>query len=418
MPDTDNRVRVVAIAEPGPTQLQITAALNAQPDFHLMDLLPTLEKVSHEVRAAQPDMILIDHQVGGQSTLDVLDDLGNQFPDTPITAILPDSDPVHAQQVMLAGARAFLVQPFTQVNLLSTLRRVRDLEMRRRQAHQHQATKKGADSTGPLRVISVYSPRGGVGCSSVASNLAIALREETDQRVLLMEGKLHFGDLGLMLNIRSRNTIADLIPQANALEEGIVREVVAEHASGIHVLLSPVSLEVAQGIRPEALFNVVTGLRRMFDFIVIDAGNHLDENTVTLLDLSDRVLLLATPDLAALNEASRFIQLSRSLDYPAGKVMTVLNRAGVLGGVRARDIEAALHHQLFAQIPDDGPNALRSVNRGVPLVLRYPRSPMGRSIQRMARLLAEVGSGSAPARAAATANGAKGRGRTSPARAG
>ena len=417
MPDASNRTKVVAIVEPGATQQQITAALSSQPDFQLSDLLSSLEKVAQEIRAAGPEIILLDHQIGGQPTLDILDDLALQFPEVAIVAILPGSDPLGAQQVMLAGARAFLVQPFTQVNLLSTLRRVRDLEARR-QYSRGTAAAGVAEGLKPLRVITVYGPRGGVGCSTVAINLAVALREKTERRVLLLEGKLLFGHLGLMLNIRVPNSIADLIPHVHALEDSMVREVVAEHASGIHVLLSPTSLEVAQGLRPEALYNVVSGLRPMYDFIVIDAGSYLNDNTVTLLDSSDRVLLITAPDLAALHDTSRFIQLSRTLAYPTGKVAIILNRAGVPGGVKTKDIEKALHHELFAQIPDDGPNALRSVNRGIPLVLKYPRSPASQSIQRLARSLVRSGRAEPAGAAAPAAVAAAGRKRLASARAG
>ena len=418
MDHKDSPTRVVAIADPGLTQQQITTALTTQPDFQLVEALSTLDKVAQHIRATQPEILLIDHQVGHQSSLDTIDELSGQFPEVAVVAILPTGEVVGAQQAMLAGARAFLFQPFTQVNLLSTLRRVRDLESRRRVSRVVAATG-AAESAGPLRILAVYSPRGGVGSSTVATNLAVSLLEETSQRVLLFEGKLFFGHLGLMLNLRVPNSIADLIPHAAALEDAIVRDVVVEHASGIDVLLGPANLEVAQGVRPDALFNIISGLRRMYDFIVIDAGSYLSENTVTLMDAADRVLLVTNPELAALQDTSRFVQLTRSLAYPAGKVLTVLNRVGMLGGVKTADIESVLHHELFAQIPDDGPNALRSINRGIPLVLRYPRSPVSRAIQQLAKSLVQISAGE-PAGAAAGAPAPKARSQpqVAPARAG
>ncbi len=418
MPDI-NRTRVLALVEAGPIELQITAALSNQPDLELVDILSSLDKAAQEIRAARPDLILVDHQINGQPTLDTLDELALQFPATALVAILPANDPVQAQQVMLAGARAFIIQPFTQVNLLSTLRRVRDLEARRHQPAAAAASPTAAAGNRPLHVLTVFSPRGGAGCSTVALNLAIALREETDQRVLLMEGKLLFGHLGLMLNLRHASSIADLVPHMHALEDAMVREVVADHSSGVQVLLGPSGLEVAQGIRPEALYNIVSGLRPLYDFIVIDAGNFLSENTVTLLDAADRVLLVAVPDLAALHDTTRFVRLSRSLAYPEGKVNIVLNRSGLLGGVRTNDIETALRHEVFAHIPDDGPNALRSLNRGIPLMLKYPRSPASRGFQQLAKRLAAVGveeaAGAAPSPAKSIL---KGRARPAGARAG
>jgi pilus assembly protein CpaE len=204
---------------------------------------------------------------------------------------------------------------------------------------------------------------------------------------LLFEGKQLFGHLGLMLNIRAHNDLTDLIPHASALDAGLVNDVVTQHASGIDVLLSPSDVQAGQGVRPEDLLNILRGIRGMYDFIIIDAGSHLNENTVTLMDLSDKILLITTPDLAALHDVSRFINVSRTLAYPPGKLLTILNKSNMMGGVKSKEIENALHHSVFAQIPEDETKVLRSLNRGVPLLYHYPRSPVSRSIQQIAKKL-------------------------------
>ncbi|HLA98124.1 MAG TPA: response regulator [Anaerolineales bacterium] len=391
MTATSNQTRVILIGDPGPVQQQITAALSSQSEFLLVDVLSSLDRLVREVRAAEPDIILMDHRLGNQPTLDIVDDVALQYPQAPIVAVLPENDPVVIQQIMLAGARAFLVQPFTQVNLLSTLRRVHELESRRThlQAAATAASAAG-EATRPLRSLAIFSPRGGVGCSTLATNLAISLYEETSARVLLMEGKLFFGHVDVLLNIRTRNTIADLLPHASNLDESLVRDVVVRHATGIEVLLGPRDLQVAQGIRPDDMYAVFISLQRLYDHIVIDVGNNLNENTVTLMDASDRVMLVTTPDLAALHDASQFVQISRSLGYPAEKLLVALNRAGYSGGIRTGDIESALRHELYAQVPDDSPNAIRSLNRGIPLIIRYPRSPVSRALKSLAKSLLEV----------------------------
>jgi pilus assembly protein CpaE len=99
---------------------------------------------------------------------------------------------------------------------------------------------------------------------------------------------------------------------------------------------------------------------------------------------------VTNPDLASLHDTSRFIQLSRSLGYSPEKILTVLNRAGVPGGVRQNDIESVLHYQLYAQIADDPDAALRSLNRGIPMLVRYPRSPASRSIREVAKNLLDL----------------------------
>ena len=389
MAATGNLTRVVAIGDPGPTQQQITTALSAQDEFQLVDILASTERLVREVRAAEPDIILVDHLLGGQPTLDIIDDLALQFPKTSIVAMLPGEDPLKAQQVMLAGARAFLVHPFTQLNLLSTLRRVRDLDQRLRQA-MPAGPVKTAEVSRPLRLLTVFSPKGGSGTSTVALNLALSMIEETGQQVLLLEGKMFFGDLGVMLNLRSQNTIADLVPHASSLDDALIKDVVSEHASGLHVLMAPSNVQIAQGIRPDDLYNILVGVQRLYPLIIVDAGNALNENTVTFLDAADRVLVVANPDLASLHDVSRFIQVSRTLAYPAEKILVAVNRTGIPGGVRVTDIETALHHPIFGQIPDDSPKPLLSINRGIPLSIRYPRSPTSQAIRLLAKSLVEI----------------------------
>lgn len=393
MTDVSNAIPVVAIIDVGMERHQIMSTFQSQMEFQMVTVIDNLETAAREIRAIQPEMIIVDHIVSDQSTLDLIDELCIQFPDRAVIALLPENDPELAQKVMFAGARAFLIQPFTQVDLLGTLQRVHSLEERRRLVEPvfKSSSEAGSGGTDPLQVVTVFSPRGGVGCSTVAINLAVALHERIDGRTLLMEGKLHFGHLGLMLNIRPRNSLAELIPHAYALDPELIEEVVEKHTTGIDVLVSPPNIEMVQGIKPDDMLNVMRGVRPLYDFIVIDAGNFLNENTVTLMDISDRVLLVANPDLASLHDVSRFTQVSRTLGYPPGKVLVVLNRAGMMGGVKTKDIAVALHQQPFAEIPEDGTKAIRSLNRGVPLYYRYPRNPVSRSIRHIARTLADIG---------------------------
>jgi pilus assembly protein CpaE len=382
-------IRVVALCDPGATQQQITEALNAQNEFTLVDVLTSKEMLSRQIRAVEPDILLVDSQLGNESTMDIIDDLALQFPSAAVVAILPNNDPLVAQQVMLAGARAFLIAPFSQINLLSTLRRVSELEGRRQQTQAYLPTAL-PEALRPLRSVTFYSPRGGTGVTSLAANTAIALAEETGKKVLLFEGKVFFGHLEVMLDLKVQNALSDLIPHAANLDEGLIRDVVAAHPSGIHVLLAPSSPQIAQGIRAEDIYNIFIGVSRYYDYVVVDAGGPLNDISVTLMDATDRILLVTTPDLAALHDTSKFIQLSRSLSYPSEKILMVLNKAGVDGGVKLKDIEAVLHNQVYHQIANDPANVLRSINRGIPFLVYYPRSNASKSVQQLAKNLAAI----------------------------
>jgi pilus assembly protein CpaE len=389
MTPADDQTRVVSICDPGLTLNQINSSLEAQKDFVLIDNLDDPDNLIRDLHDIEADIAIIDHVLRGNSTWDLIDTLVSQFPNLLIIAILPNDDPINAQQAMLAGAQAFIIQPFTQANLLSTLRRMRDLQAKRKLA-QPSVTVHDVSLPSQVNLLAVYSPRGGVGCSTLATNLAISLHEQTEARVLLMEGKLQFGHLDVMLNLRTHNSLVDLIPHASSMDETLVRDVVQEHVSGIYTLLAPVDFQTAQGVRPQDLFTVVTNLRRYFDFIIIDVGSHLGENAVTLLDSADKILLVSSPDIAALHDVSRFFRISQSLAYPHEKTLLVINRFDKPGGIKQNEFNQVLQTDVFAQIPDDSVEAERSINRGIPLVVNAPRSKASRSYKEFAKRIIEL----------------------------
>src|SRR4030042_1102681 len=266
MSPANRQIRVVVLCDPGATQQQITEALNSQNEFTLADILNSKDMLARKSRAAEPDILVVDSQLGNEPTMDIIDDLALQFPTAAVVAILPTNDPLVAQQVMLAGARAFLISPFSQINLVSTLRRVTELEGRRQQSQTYIPTQL-PEATRPLRSVTVFSPRGGTGVTSIAVNTAVALAEETGKKVLLFEGKVFFGHIEVMLNLKVQNALSDLIPHASNLDEGLIRDVVAVHPSGIHVLLAPSNAQIAQGIRAEDIYNIFIGVSRHYDYI-------------------------------------------------------------------------------------------------------------------------------------------------------
>ncbi len=156
------------------------------------------------------------------------------------------------------------------------------------------------------------------------------------------------------------------------------------------MLPSPTSISEAQGIRPESLFTVLQALQGTFDHIVIDGGNHLDENAVTYMDASDKILLVMTPDLASMRDARLFLELAVTLGYPKDKILLVLNQAGRKADVKESEIEDILKVDIFGTIPADENMALSSLNEGVPVILKKSRHPISRAIKKIAKDLVKV----------------------------
>ena len=165
---------VIAFIEPGQIQQQVKSALKSSSEFELVSESNSAENAADEVYEAAPDIIVVDQQIEGQHSLDLVDELAQRYPEIPIVALLDDDETQQAQHYLHAGIRSFMIKPFTQVSLLSTLQRVRELEGRRAAAQPVEQNSHAAEA-GPLQILTVFSPRGGVGCSTIATNLAVAL---------------------------------------------------------------------------------------------------------------------------------------------------------------------------------------------------------------------------------------------------
>jgi pilus assembly protein CpaE len=392
MPSSQDAFRVLPITSNDALFEQIRSALGQDSAYFFIDRRLKTDDLMESIENLQPQCIVLDFAGAPTKPLELIDGLAWQFPETAIAVALPEEQMAEANRVILAGARAFITQPLDQQELLDTLGRIREV---------HQRSQRAKDIAGQrdLSVASrgtfvVFSPKGGVGCSLVAVNLALALKAEVQEDVLLMDAKLLFGDLDLLLNLQTQNSIADFVPHVSSLDEGLITDVVSEHVSGIKVLAAPPSPLSAQGIHPEELHRILTSLQAVYPNIVIDGGNFLNDNTVTLMDASHKVLLVLNPDIASLRGASRFLDLCRtSLSFPKDRILVVVNQHDQNGGLGLADIEKSLQTKVFATLPWDPRAALQSINRGVPLGMQTQRSQLRRAVRGLAKDVAAMAQG-------------------------
>jgi pilus assembly protein CpaE len=360
----------------------IETAIQSDDSYALIDPSLLTDEVLEDIATLRPNYLLLDYKNGYSDSLNLIDSVSSQFPDIVIIAIVDEDHVGDAQQIILSGARAFLVQPIAQTNLLNTLNRVTTLITRTQSASL--TTAEPDTPLGARGTFTVFSPKGGVGCSSVAANLGLALFEKLKEEVLLIDGKLLFGHLDIMLNLRTQNSIADLVAHVGALDESLIRDVVSEHVSGLKVLTSPTTVSAGQGVRPDDLFNIISSIQPLYNNIVVDAGNFLNENTVTYMDASYKIILVISPDITSLRDASQFFDISRSLAYPSDKILVVVNRFDKRDGLSLSDIEKSLQVKVFGTIPWERKDSLQSVNRGIPAVLHRQNSNLGRAYSKLA----------------------------------
>ena len=250
----------------------------------------------------------------------------------------------------------------------------------------------GPRSGEPGTVIAVFSPKGGVGKTTVAVNLAVAAVNELGKKVVVVDGSFQFGDVGVLLNLNPKNkSIADLIPEVEAGELESVDTFVINHSAGIRVLLAPPSPEMAELITPGGVKKVLEALRRDHDLVVVDCTSYFNDTTLAILDSADVILTMLSLEITSIKNMRLFLEVTQQLGYETGKVRLVLNRADSALGIRVADVEHSIGRKVDDTIVSDGRSVVYALNRGVPFFLSNREAQVSQDILRLTR--AVVGEG-------------------------
>lgn len=385
---TSNALKTILLVSKNLELIESTqAALASDASIDLLVRTGNREELADYVAETQPKLILLDFGCDPEPITFLQEALAT-YPRIAFVPILSEAHMVNADQVMLTEARVFVKYPY-QANALSlTVRRALDYKQSEQASMKFVPTPETPAKHG--HVFTVFSPKGGAGTTTFAVNLAISLHEQVKEDVLLIDGKLLFGHVPLHLNLRTGNSMTDLLPHLGELDQRLIRQVVVKHVSGIHVLPSPLSIMDGQGVRPEDLYRLLQFLQVEFPHIVVDAGNHLDDISVTFMDAATKIMLVANPNIASLRDARQFMEVASTLSYPMDKIMLILHGAGRRLDIKQEEIESILKMKVFGIIPADGDLMRKTLNEGVPVVLMKPSCPISRAYKGVAKSLAKT----------------------------
>jgi pilus assembly protein CpaE len=335
----------------------------------------------------EPDIFLLAANIDPRETTTLVKQLLELAPSTQVLLLADDTDAPDMRRAVLAGARGILRKPLTAEELLGTILEVFESDVARRERIAELARQRKAKSTRG-RVIVIFSPKGGVGCTVLACNLAIALRRLTNKRVALIDYSLQFGTIGTQLNIQSAHSVAELAPHEEDLDNTILDDVMVQHTSGIRVLLPPNSPEQVEMITTESLTGILEGLRSHFDYIVVDTWHSVEDATLAIMESADNLLLVTTPEVPALSTARRFLDMLKRYPQLLYKPQLVVNRHPSKGGVALAEIEKSIGLQAIATIPSDGSVMTLAINEGIPVFEKSTTSVAVRNLSKLAETLA------------------------------
>jgi pilus assembly protein CpaE len=409
--------RVLIIPGRDPVGDWMASVVSAQKDMVLTGVVRDLDQVEGAVEKLNPDIVLLDMGSGILSRLDMLRRLAAPRSGLAVIVVAMLGEVEIVQQAMLQGAHGFLLKPFTEPELLKSMRQACELLHQRRAELSNMARLyPGGAAAAPVRgeVVVVFGPKGGVGKTTVAVNLAVALHKQTNKRVILVDADLSFGDVDAALNMASATSLVEILPTVAGIDDTTLEHSLVPHHSGIEVLPASPELGGADGIHPEQLRQLLTRLAGLGEgYIVVDTWSTVDDSTLALLDSCQHLVLVTTPQVMALRDTRRLLDALRLLSYDLNRILLVLNQCYHRVDLKMQDVERALGHPVAQTIEYAPGPVTTSLNRGVPLVTEYRSSPAAQNLVHLAGLLVERSakqSVGAEQRLEMLANGSKGRG--------
>lgn len=325
------------------------------------------------------DLLLVDLDLPLALTL--FKDFGATYPGVPLLALAMPQHFSKLQEAMLAGATDFIAYPVEPTNLTITVQRALQGTVKMHLPAPLMTQRQGG------KLIAIASIRGGVGRSTIAANLAIALRQKAGMDVILAETHLLLSHLTLMLNIHPRHTLASL---ANVeIDRDIIQGVLQAHSSGIRILAAPTELAQIVDLPTQTWQTVLPLLMNMASYVIADTAAAADDTLSEILTSADEIVLVMTPDILSLRNTFNLIDTLRTETNVRARLHVVLNREGVRGGLDVGVIEKQLGQKIAISIPDDTPLATYALNRGVPFIGSHPQSLLSRRINALADLLVQ-----------------------------
>jgi pilus assembly protein CpaE len=382
------KIRVLIVDDVSETRENVRKLLQFESDVDVAGVARTGKEAIQISQELNPDVVLMDINMPDMDGIAATEAIRSKQPAVQVVILSVQSDQNYMRRAMLVGARDFLTKPPMGDELISAIRRAGEMaRIEKSKSAQFQSAPASINTGGLVgfggtrgKIVTVYSPKGGTGCTTLAVNLALTLNNP-DTRVALVDGNLQFGDVAVFLNEQGKNTVLDLAPRADELDPEIVEEVMVKYAaSGLHILAAPSRPEYAEKISSGQFSKLLEYLSRLYAYVVVDTAPLLTDVTLATIDISDLIVLVSTQDIPAIKNCRLFLDLLQTLGIERERVLFIMNRYDKRINITPERVAENLKQEVALVIPLDEQTATKSVNRGVPFVLDNKNQPIARGI--------------------------------------
>ncbi len=365
------QIRLLVVEDVPQVASHVRSLLNAQSQIKMLDVITAGDRAVSGVAEMKPDVVIVDALLQGRiSGQQVAEQIRRAEPQVGIIMLTVPQNPVREDAER--GIDAVLKMPFTGFDLTTMIRKVGE-------------TRAVESARSTSLVVSLFSPKGGVGRTTLAYNLAVALGQSS--KVCLIDGSLQFSDLRGLLRVPAVAPSIVNLPTDRIREQDLT-EVMWRDPSGIDILLAPPRVEMAEMVTTRDVEKVLSLLRQLYEFVIIDTRAALSDDVLVFLDAADLILQVLTYDSMAIRSLAMSAETFSAIGYPPSKLTTVLNRADASGGFDKGDVEQALGNKIDFEVVSDGRLVLSSNNEGIAFVTSSPESPIAQGVRRIAESLA------------------------------
>jgi pilus assembly protein CpaE len=335
--------------------------------------------------------MVMDINMTDMEGITATEEIRKKYPYIQIVILSVQNDANYMRKAMLAGARDFLTKPPMIDELTIAIRRAGELARSEKEkaaaiAYTHTgmtgALGQGLRAPAQLgKIICVYSPKGGAGCTTVATNLAVALKTPENQ-VCVVDTNLIYGDVAVFFNEHGKNSILDLVGRSNELDPDIVNDVmVTNKLTNLQLMAAPKEPELSDTRKGDAISKIFTFMKQLYSFIIIDTTPQLTEIVQTSLDVADYIILLSTQDIPSIKNAHQFLSIADASQIGREKIIFVMNRYDKRIAISPERVGQSLKQNVAVTIPFEERIVSNSINRGVPFMIDNKTAPAAKAIQ-------------------------------------
>ena len=364
---------------PGNVLVPVAAATVERSDFDIRTLM-----VDEHV----PDIVVLGPQVSRQTAMSLASMLDAMAPQITVVLVAEPTADVMLEAIR-AGVRDVLPSEASDEEYRIMLLKAHDHATRRtvRRATEEPAEIRVVES----RVVVVASPKGGVGKSTIAVNLAVGLARQAPQDVVLVDLDLQFGDVATHLDLKPAHSLADAFASRGGLDTLLLKTFLTAHPAGFYALCGSESPAAADKIGPKQVRELLASLASQFRYVIVDTGSGLDEPTLAALEEANDAVFVSSMDVASVRNVRKEIEVLATLNILPARRHLLLNFADRQAGLSVRDVEAVVGLPVNVVVPRS-PEVALSSNRGVPVLLEKKGGPAAKAMNNVVKRLEDDGS--------------------------